>query len=167
MQNYVYSAHVVELVKKFEGLRLKAYRCPAGRLTVGYGHTGNDLKGDTEITPTQAAHLLRQDLEALLGRLNRLLPKGLKQGQVDALTSFAFNLGVGALAASTLLRKVRANPSDPSIAEEFLRWNRCRGKTLRGLTLRRRAEAALYSDARPVASNPTETTAATHIPTAI
>jgi lysozyme len=139
----------IELIKSFEGLRLNAYLCSANVPTIGYGATyySNDRKvsiGD-KITKEAAEVLLRktvrdfeQNVAALLNGVT------VSQNQFDALVSFAFNLGTAALAKSTLLTKVKANPNDPTISREFDKWVNAGGKKVSGLVKRRRLEAELY-----------------------
>lgn len=140
----------LSLIKEFEGLRLNAYLCSAGVPTIGYGSTfypnGGKVKmGDKLNDEKEAEFLLHKTVERFENGVNRLLDKtSVTQSQFDALVSFAFNLGLGNLEKSTLLRKVKTNPNDPSIADEFLRWNKAGGKVLAGLTRRREAEAKLY-----------------------
>lgn len=133
-----------ELIKKFEGLKLKVYKCPAGIWTVGYGHTGSDVYPGLTINAETAGKLLDEDLRKFERAVDRLVKVSLRQSQFDALVSFTYNLGEGNLEKSTLLRKVNTNPGDPAIANEFLRWDKAGGKVLAGLTERRKAEAELY-----------------------
>lgn len=138
----------IELIKHFEGFRPKMYKDAVGLPTIGYGtliDTAAEqwLKTAT-ITPAQAEELLRKDLVAIERNLNLMVPVGITQNQYDALASFAYNLGIGALKSSTLLKKVRANAKDPSIRAEFLKWVHAGGKVLAGLQRRRGAEADLY-----------------------
>ena len=130
------------LIAAHEGLKLKAYLCPAGVPTIGYGHTKGVRMGDT-ITPDQADKFLREDLADAEKAVNA---QGLKinQNQYDALVSFTFNVGVGNFGKSTLLKKVKANTDDPAIRNEFARWNKGGGKVLPGLTRRRKDDADLY-----------------------
>ncbi len=111
--------HVISLaglahLKQYEGLRLKAYRCSAGKLTIGYGHTGPDVTEGLQITELQALQLLKQDTSDAQAAVNRLVKKILKPAQFDALVSFAFNAGAGALAESTLLRLINQDPNNPA-----------------------------------------------------
>ena len=130
----------VQLIKRFEGLYLKAYVCPAGVLTIGYGHTRGVKPGD-EINELQAELYLREDVEACEIQLNYLtLP--INQHQFDALCSFIFNLGIGNFMQSTLLKKLKAG--DKTAADEILRWDKSGGKVLPGLTARRKAEYDLF-----------------------
>lgn len=143
------SQKAVDLIKHFEGFRANAYLCPANIPTIGYGSTswgnGQKVKMGEVVSMTTAEKLLLVDLE----KRSKFL-QGLKvnQNQFDALISFVYNLGVGALKGSTLFRKVQENPDDVTIRQEFMKWNKARvdGKLieLKGLTRRRDAEANLY-----------------------
>ena len=132
----------IALIKEFEGLRLKAYKCPGGVWTIGYGHTAG-VKPGMVITEAQAEEYLKADLIAFERYLNGL-GLALNQNQFDALVSFIYNVGTGNFSSSTLLRKVRANPQDNSIMDEFLRWVYSKGRVLPGLQRRRLAEMKLY-----------------------
>ena len=132
----------IALIKEFEGLRLKAYLCPGGVWTIGYGHTAG-VKPGMVISEVQAEEYLKADLIAFERYLNGL-GLALNQNQFDALVSFIYNVGTGNFSSSTLLRKVRANPQDNSIMDEFLRWVYSKGRVLPGLQRRRLAEMKLY-----------------------
>jgi lysozyme len=133
-----------DLVRQFEGLRLTAYRpTPEDVPTIGYGHTGRDVHADAVITLAEAEHLLAHDLEITGMAVSRLVKTPVTDGQRIALISFAFNLGVEALATSTLLRKLNA-ADIAGAAAEFPRWDHQAGKVLPGLTRRRAAEQALF-----------------------
>ena len=132
----------IDLIKKHEGFRSKAYRCSANVLTIGFGHTLN-VKSTDVITLDEADHFLRQDVEFAEKEVNRH-NLNINQNQFDALVSFVFNLGVGNFARSTLLRKIKSNPNDPTIRKEFERWIYAGGKVLNGLVRRRKEEAELY-----------------------
>ena len=132
----------IALIKEFEGLRLKAYLCPGGVWTIGYGHTAG-VKPGMVITEAQAGEYLKADLIAFERYLNGL-GLALNQNQFDALVSFIYNVGTGNFSSSTLLRKVRANPQDNSIMDEFLRWVYSKGRVLPGLQRRRLDEMKLY-----------------------
>lgn len=132
----------IALIKEFEGLRLKAYLCPGGVWTIGYGHTAG-VKPGMVISEAQAEEYLKADLIAFERYLNGL-GLALNQNQFDALVSFIYNVGTGNFSNSTLLRKVRANPQDNSIVDEFLRWVYSKGRVLPGLQRRRLAEMKLY-----------------------
>jgi lysozyme len=135
----------LDLIKQFEGCKLTAYVCPAGVLTIGYGSTGPHVKRGMTITEAGAENLLRDDLARFEAAVNRHAPTT-TQSQFDALTSFAFNCGIGALQSSTLLRKHNAGDYAGAQAQ-FARWNKGGGRVLAGLSRRRKAEAALYGAA--------------------
>lgn len=132
----------LDLVKAFEGFRGTAYQDAVGVWTVGWGSTQNVRPGMT-VTREQAERLLRKDLADAEAAVARLVKVPLTDNEHAALVSFAFNLGQGNLAKSTLLRKLNAGDK-AGAANEFLRWNRAGGKVLRGLTRRREAERALF-----------------------
>ena len=132
----------IALIKEFEGLRLKAYKCPGGVWTIGYGLTAG-VKPGMLISKAQAEEYLKADLIAFERYLNGL-GLALNQNQFDALVSFIYNVGTGNFSNSTLLRKVRANPQENSIMDEFLRWVYSKGRVLPGLQRRRLAEMKLY-----------------------
>lgn len=132
----------INLIKQHEGLRLEAYRCPAGVFTIGYGHTVGVRRGDV-IDAQRAEQLLAEDLGESEAVVNRECP-GLSQNRFDALVSFVFNVGTGNFLKSTLLKCVKANPENVNIRYEFSRWTRSKGVELAGLMRRRRAEADLY-----------------------
>lgn len=132
----------LNLIKDFEGCRLKAYLCPAGVWTIGYGHT-QGVKPDMVINQLQAERFLRQDLKRFEDAVTSLVKVPITPNQFSALVSFAYNVGTGALYDSTLLRKL--NKKDyKGAANEFLRWNKAGGKVLPGLTRRRLAEKDLF-----------------------
>lgn len=133
----------LDLIRGSEGLSLKAYVCPAGILTIGYGHTGPDVTAHLTITQDQANQLLRQDVARFESSVNEFVPLSMTQGMFDALVSFAYNLGAGALKSSTLLKKLIAGDK-AGAADEFLRWNKANGQVLKGLTVRRESERKLF-----------------------
>jgi lysozyme len=143
------SQNCINLIKQFEGYRTKAYLDAVGVPTIGYGSTmWNDGKkvqlGET-ITLEGAGLLLYWEVNRKAVILDSLI---LTQNQYDALTSFIYNVGSGAFSKSTLLKKVKANPNDSAIRNEFLKWNKGRVNgvlvELKGLTRRRNAEADMY-----------------------
>ena len=139
----------IRLIQEFEGLRLTSYLCSAGVPTIGYGatyyHDGSKVKLGQTITKDQAVQILNNHIKEFEGSLIGLLNKTkVNQNQFDALVSFNFNLGPENLAKSQLLRFVKANPNDPKIAAEFLKWNRAGGEVSTGLVRRRKKEAQLY-----------------------
>lgn len=133
----------VNLIKEFEGLELKAYKDSVGVLTIGYGSTGPHVTVDMTITESQAETLLKKDLSRFEKGVEDLVTVPLNQNQFDALVSFSFNLGLGNLKSSTLLRKL--NSLDYiGAANEIPRWDKAGGKILKGLTRRRLAEKELF-----------------------
>ena len=131
----------IELIKKYEGLRLQAYRCPAGKLTIGYGHTGEDVKPGMTVNKEMAEWLLKEDLMVRERAINKLVKITLTQNQFDALISFVYNVGVRNFETSTLLKLINQNRME-SAAEEFVKWNK---RKLPGITKRRSEEKALFN----------------------
>jgi lysozyme len=132
----------LNLIKQFEGLYLTAYKCPAGVWTIGWGCTKGVRPGQ-QITREQAEAMLRAELAEFEAGVNRLVNVPLTQSQFDALVSFAYNVGLGALSKSTLLSKLNKGDYEGAAAE-FPRWNKGGGKVLAGLIRRRAAEQALF-----------------------
>ena len=143
VNTYVLNRAGIDLVKQFEGLRLKAYKCPAGVWTIGYGHTGKDVEKGMVITEAQAEALLVSDLSKFADGVRRRVKVRLNSNQFSALVSLAFNIGLGAFGKSTLLRKLNAGWY-PAVPNEIRRWDIVGGKRMRGLTRRRDAEVALW-----------------------
>lgn len=135
----------LELIKSFEGLRLQRYQDVAGKWTVGYGHLILPTERfDQPINPGTALALLKKDLRRTEQGVNSAVRVPLTQNQFDALVSFAFNLGVGALQKSTLLRLLNLRDYSGA-AKQFLVWNRAGGKVVAGLTRRRTAECSTFT----------------------
>ena len=138
----------LDVIKMFEGLSLTAYRCPASKITIGFGNTfyedGNPVQMGDKITKEMADSLFEKVTDSFAAKVKNCIQKDINENQFAALVSFAYNVGIGNLKSSTLLKKVNANPMDASIRNEFLKWNRASGKVLAGLTRRREAEANLY-----------------------
>jgi lysozyme len=145
----------IDFIKSFEGCKLTAYKDSAGIPTVGYGTIqypdGTPVKMGDVISSQRAKDLLAHEVALkTVGVQAAIKGLTLTQNQVDALISFAYNCGIRALQLSTLLKKVKANPNDPTIRAEFMKWNKARNpKTKKlepvpGLTRRRAAEADLY-----------------------
>lgn len=132
------------LIRRFEGLRLDAYRCPAGVWTVGYGHTASAFPG-RRIDAAEADSLLEQDLTRVEAELRPLLRVAVTEPQWAALVAFALNIGTGAFARSTLLKKLNAREWD-AIPAQLMRWVYAGGRPLAGLRRRREAEAALFAE---------------------
>lgn len=132
------------LIKSYEGLELTAYRCAANVLTIGYGSTGSHVKEGMAITEAEAEELLRKDLARFENGVSALT-EGVPttDDQFSACVSLAFNIGLGAFAGSTLLKRHKLK-NYVGAAKEFLRWNRAGGRVLKGLTRRREAEGRLY-----------------------
>ena len=133
----------IELIKQFEGCKLNAYRCPAGVLTIGYGHTGVDVKQGMKITQEEAEKLLKKDLTIHCNNVERLVKVPLSQNQFDALVSFEYNVGYGNFSKSTLLGLLNQKKYSEA-SEQFLRWKYANGKILEGLLRRRQAEKDLF-----------------------
>lgn len=137
------SAQMRQMIGQWEGCRLESYRDAVGVPTVGFGHTGSDVFMGQKITQAEADHLLSQDLKKFEEHVERLCPE-CSQQEFDALVSFAYNLGQGALAGSTL-RKHHNAGNQAAAAGEFGKWNHAGGRVLAGLTRRRAGEAAVYA----------------------
>lgn len=136
----------VDIIKRFEGLRLHAYLCPANIVTIGYGttsHKGAPIRLGMVWTKEQAEDALLEDLESFENSVNKLAKAPINQQMFDALVSFAYNVGVGSLEKSTLLQKLNEKEYQDA-ASQFLRWNKVNGQPVRGLTLRRQAECNLF-----------------------
>jgi lysozyme len=132
----------LSLIKRFEGCRLKSYKCSANVLTIGYGHTSGVKETDT-ITQDEADKLLQEDVEQFEKYVDDNVTVELGQSQFDSLVAWTFNLGVGNLRESTMLKKLN-NEDYKSVPSEMKRWNKAAGKTLDGLIRRRLAESLLF-----------------------
>lgn len=150
----------VQLIIRYEGIRLIPYLCPANYVTVNIGkvlldENGNMLKGKEALEKVLKTYKPMTKEEAIEDFINTDLLKyekqinslnlNLTQYQFDALVSFIYNLGFGSLLKSTLLKKIKSNSSDKSIELEFKKWNKASGKVLPGLVLRRNSEAILFT----------------------
>lgn len=143
---------LLQLIKQFEGFRSTAYKCPAGVWTIGYGSTfyldGNRVKEGDTITEKDAEILLGKMVEDFRLKVLKIVPKTLPNKAIDALVSFAYNCGVGALQRSTLLKKIKENPLNlKGVEKEFAKWNKGGGKVLQGLVKRRKLEFEMYENA--------------------
>lgn len=140
----------IDLIKKYEGLRLSPYLDAVGVATIGYGTTYYEdgtlvTMNDPKITEARAEELLMAHAYSFFKQVQALTNAvKLNENQLSALTSFAYNLGTGALVKSTLLKKVKMNPGDQTIRLEFQKWHLAGGKSLPGLVKRRLDEANLY-----------------------
>jgi lysozyme len=137
-----------DLIKKFEGCKLKAYKCPANVWTIGFGNTfyedGSKVKEGDVITQDRANELFDIIISDFVRMSDALVKSDVTENNFSAIVSFAFNVGTGNLKKSTLLKKVNADPKDPTIKAEFMKWTRANGVVLKGLVRRREAEAKLY-----------------------
>ena len=138
-----------DLIKRFEGYSDSPYLCAAGKPTISYGLTyyPNGKKvtmKDSKITKEEGDEMFYKIVSNFAADVLKLVKTNITVNQLNALTSFAYNVGVANLQKSTLLKLVNINPNDAMIAKEFLKWNKAAGKELKGLTNRRIAESALY-----------------------
>lgn len=168
------SKDCIDLIKQFEGYRSQAYQCSARVWTIGYGTTrypdGKLVKKGDECTHEQAIEWLTAHVERMSANVLVLLPRHIKQSQFDAVVSLVYNIGLGAFQKSTLIRKMRIDLKNPTIYTytiteglptvgscEFLKWVRAGGVVLKGLQLRRAAEANLYKKDICHSNQPTKT----------
>ena len=134
----------IDLIKRFEGFSRTVYFCPAGYPTIGYGHVVKPHENfSAGINEVQAEELLCQDAVIAERAVLRLINVPLTDGQFDALVSFTYNLGGGALQRSTLRRKINRE-EHAEVPEQFMRWVWAGGRKLKGLIRRREAEVTLY-----------------------
>ncbi len=138
-----------DLIKQFEGFSNIPYKCSANIPTIGYGNTfypdGKRVSMlDKQITKEYADEIFKNVVDNFAFKVSKLIKSKVTQNQFNALVSFAYNVGIGNLEKSTLLKLVNINPNDAMIAKQFLRWNKAKGKELKGLTNRRIKESALY-----------------------
>jgi len=137
-----------DLIKRFEGCKLKAYKCPAGLWTISWGLTfypdGTKVKEGDVITQQQAEDYFNAIVDDFAKKVDALIKSNVSENNFSALVSFAYNVGMGNFQRSTLLRKVNANPKDTTIRAEFMKWTRANNVVLKGLVRRREAEAKLY-----------------------
>lgn len=135
----------LDLIKRWEGLRLTSYLCPAAVWTIGFGHTGHDVHEGQTITEAEADLLLRQDVDRFEKGVTDAVDVPLTDNQFSACVSLAYNIGLAAFRGSTLLRTINAGKPDP---DAFMAWNKARVKgvlqALPGLTARRFAERQLF-----------------------
>jgi lysozyme len=133
------------LIRRFEGFSAQAYRCPAGVMTIGYGHTisAGEHFPAAGLSVDEAEILLKKDVEATEQAICRLVDAALNQQQFDALVSFVFNIGIGAFRRSTLLRWLNKGEK-LAAAAQFERWVFAGNKKLPGLVTRRNAERELF-----------------------
>lgn len=153
------SKKAMEMIKHHEGVRFKPYRCPARLWTIGVGHVLYPEQGKLKMedrlqyplrpednrtfSKEEVDEILAHDLRRFVAGVSRYCPSGLNQGRLDALVSFAFNVGLGTLQRSTLRQKHNRGDYEGA-AEEFLKFTKAGGKVLKGLVNRRNDERALY-----------------------
>ena len=137
------------LICMFEGFSAKPYLCSAKVPTIGYGNCYY-LNGkkvtllDKPITELEAFEMFKAIADKFADKVSKLVTAPIDQSQFNALVSLTYNIGPANFQKSTLLRKVNFNHNDPSIRAEFLKWNKAGGQVLKGLTIRRKAEADIY-----------------------
>jgi lysozyme len=136
----------IDLIKRFEGCKLKAYQDIVGVWTIGYGHTGADVVPGMVITQEKADDCLESDLAKFEQGIEDALEVEVTQGQFDAMCSFAYNLGLHALKGSHLFKYVNAGEFDLA-SKEFVKWARAGGVVVEGLLRRREAERDLFTSA--------------------
>jgi lysozyme len=137
------------LIAEFEGLRLKAYKCPAGVWTIGYGSTsypdGSKVKRGDTCTKERALDLLLWYVAVeMMPLFKRVVKAPLNNNELCALLSLCYNIGNGAFRKSTLLKKLNAGESRKTVADQFLKWNKGGGRVLAGLVRRREQERKLF-----------------------
>ncbi len=138
-----------KLIQGFEGLSLVPYKCSAGVATIGWGATfypsGKKVTmQDTPISLATAKWMFKETVDKFATDVDKMIKANINQNQFNAIVSLAYNIGLAGLAKSSLLRKVNVNPSDATIRNSFLVWNKAGGKVVNGLTKRRTIEAKLY-----------------------
>ena len=136
------------LIKRFEGCRLKAYKCPAAVWTIGFGNTfyenGEKVKEGDVITQQRADELAKFIIDQFAVVIAPFIKQPLTENQFSACVSLAYNIGTGGFKRSSVFKKLNVNPLDATIADSFRLWNKGGGKVLRGLVNRREAEIQLY-----------------------
>lgn len=140
-----FSQNGINLIKSFEGLRLKAYKAVSTEkyYTIGYGHYGADVRANETITEAQAENLLKNDLQKYVDAVNAAVKVSINQNQFDALVSFTYNCGINAFKTSDMLKYI--NKGDfKSAANEFDKWIHSGGKVIAGLVKRRAKEKELF-----------------------
>lgn len=139
----------IALIKEFESFRKTPYLCAAGVPTIGWGTTRYPDKkavtlADKDITEAVGDMYLHHDLTTFEKAVNKVLTIPIQQSQFDACISLCYNIGQGNFTSSTLVKMLNAGTAPDLIAPQFLRWNKAKGKSLAGLTRRRKAEMALF-----------------------
>lgn len=144
------SDHGIAFIKRWEGVKLNAYLCPANVWTIGVGHTAamgdpKPVKG-MRISEAEADMILRRDLKQIERDIIAAVKAPLSQNQFDTLVSFVFNVGIGAFRKSTLLKKLNGGDAK-AVPSELMKWTRAGGKVVQGLVNRRKAEADMWRGA--------------------
>lgn len=139
------SSKCLALIRRFEGFRDVAYLCPAGKWTIGYGHTDGVRRGDI-INQETADRYLERDVKVAADAVNKMIEVPISQNQFDALVSLVYNIGATKIAASTLVKLINQRYYDKA-AEEILKWCHSGGQVLQGLVARRKAEYELFKEA--------------------
>ncbi len=143
------STNGIELIKKHEGFSAVPYRCSAGIVAIGYGSTTYENKkpvllSDPPITEKTADILLIKNITKYEKSVKKLVKTNINQNQFDALISLTYNIGMGNIKSSQLIKLINIDPNDPAIKDEFLKWRKASGKVIKGLELRRQQEVELY-----------------------
>jgi lysozyme len=133
----------MDIIQEFEGCKLTAYLCPAGVWTIGWGSTGVGVSKGVVWTQAEADERYKKDMAVFKAGVQKLVTVPVNKNQLEALTSFAYNLGIGALKGSTLLKFLNTG-NYQAAANQFLRWDKANGKVLAGLARRRTAERKLF-----------------------
>lgn len=133
----------MDLIQQFEGCKLVAYLCPAGVWTIGWGTTGIGVSKGAVWTQAEADERYKKDMAVFKNGVKKLVTVPINNNQLEALTSFAYNLGLGALKGSTLLKYLN-DGNYQAAANQFLRWDKAGGKVMAGLARRRTAERNLF-----------------------
>lgn len=155
----------IDLIKRFEGLRLTAYRDSGGIWTIGYGHIGGISEGDV-ITEDQAEQFLREDLEMAEYTIGSTVTADLNPNQFSALASLIYNIGIGKFAHSSMRQLLNAGDFEAA-AGEFHKWANAGGQALPGLVRRRQAEEELFRrPVKPLAQSKTIKAGAIAVPSA-
>lgn len=134
----------LDVIKSFEGCRYKAYRCPAGVWTCGYGSTGPDVGPDTQWSPEQAQARLSSDLHKFEAGVLKLLSAETSDNEFSAMVCLAYNIGLGSFGKSSVL-KLHNQKDRKGAGDSFLKWTKAGGRELPGLVRRREAERSLYT----------------------
>jgi len=155
----------LDFIKSYEGLRLTAYKALSTEKywTIGYGHYGSDVRQGQTITKDQADKLFEKDVQRFENVVNNLVKVELTQDQFNALVSFTYNVGEGALKSSDLLKKLNSGDYKGASAE-FPRWNKSDGKIIQGLVNRRKKERELFDKSTPTKSQPKQANKKTSTP---